>query len=141
MKKYALPILLPFVIAFITYCYDSYIGKYRSLFLTCFFNLIAATFVTIVSYCMEKDVAISNLKSCIKEPYFIPYILVLPSTYFLWFFITKDNGAAYAGLFESTYILIFIFASLLIGNKNFDWQFIVAAFMITSGVILLNYRK
>lgn len=138
MKKYILPILLPFIIAFLTYCYDSYIGKYKSILLTCIFNLFAAIIATAIAYKIEGNAGLYNFKNCIKEPYFIPYIILLPTTYFIWFIITKNNGAAYAGLFESTYIMIFILASILLGNGNFNLKFIIGALFITTGVILIQ---
>jgi drug/metabolite transporter (DMT)-like permease len=138
--KIALPILLTFVTAIVVFWYSEYVRKYQSIFLPAVFGSLCFICIAIFAYTQEGPSAIAKFKQACLEPYIIPYLLLSIGSSVIWFFITKEHGAAYAGVFESAYIMILVVMNVLFKEEKFDPKFFIGAFLVICGTIIIQTR-
>jgi drug/metabolite transporter (DMT)-like permease len=137
--RYILPFLLTFATALTTFWYASYAKKYQSLFLLVFFDMACFFLITLFAFFREGPTsAIPKLKAGILEPYFIPYFLLNIIYGCLWYFLTTKKGAAYTGVYESSYILILVLMNVFFKYEKFDLKFFLGASLVCIGIVIIE---
>ena len=139
--KLVLPILLTIITATLVYWYADYVKKYQSIFLPAVFNGICCLSIATFAYFYEGSSCVVKLKESFLEPYIIPYLLLNVVSTCLWFYISKTQGAAYAGIFESTYIILLILMTTLIKGEAFDLKFFIGSLLVVLGIIVIEWGR
>jgi drug/metabolite transporter (DMT)-like permease len=139
--RYILPLLLTLTTALTTFWYANYTQKYQSLFLVAVLDMVCFLIIAVFAYFWEgPTLAIAKLKTGIFEPYVIPYILLTIVYGCLWYFLTSQKGAAYTGIYESSYILVLVLLGVFFNQEKFDLKFFLGASLVCIGIIIIEFE-
>jgi|ERR1700756_712896 len=139
--RFVFPALLTLTTALITFWYSEYTKKYQSLFVTSAINLACILILTIAAYFWEgPSSSITKLKSSFSELYFLPYLILNILYVWLWFFLTTKKGAAYTGIYESSYVIVLILLGVIFNQEKFDLKFFIGAVLVCCGIILIEMK-
>lgn len=127
--------------ALITFWYSLYTQKYQSLFVTSALNLICYVIITAIAYFWEGSIsATSKFKSACFESYVIPYLVLNVVYVCIWYFLTVKKGVAYAGVYESSYLIVLVLLGIFFNHEKFDLRFFIGVLLVCGGIILIESK-